>query len=144
MKARLLEADDRFTLLLASGRIIIYDDLSKVRDYLENYYSSRYDMNPTWPHDLPMEDFEGDTIAIVDDEGHLVIYNGPRYTDIMKAAPILYLTVAEYAEKYGKGTSIVTRLCRDGRLPGVINKNGVWLIPADTPYPKDARVGKRV
>ena len=42
-----------------------------------------------------------------------------------------YLSAKEIAEKWGVSPILVRRLCRQGRVPGAVCKNGVWHIPED-------------
>ena len=50
-----------------------------------------------------------------------------------------FLSVSEYAEKYGKDPGWVRRMLADGRIPGTkIGKQ--WIIPAGAPVPADRRV----
>ena len=50
-----------------------------------------------------------------------------------------YLTTAEVAEKWNISRKRVTVLCVTGRIPGVIQKGPMWLIPSDAKKPADGR-----
>jgi predicted site-specific integrase-resolvase len=50
-----------------------------------------------------------------------------------------YLTIKETAEKWGVSGRMVTHYCVAGRIPGVIRKGNMWLIPADADKPRDTR-----
>lgn len=50
-----------------------------------------------------------------------------------------YLSVAQWAEKYGKDVSAVRRLIYDERIPAIKIGNQ-WAIPADAVPPPDGRV----
>lgn len=50
-----------------------------------------------------------------------------------------YLTVKETGEKWGIGSRMVTIYCASGRIKGAVKKGNLWLVPADTPKPKDMR-----
>lgn len=50
-----------------------------------------------------------------------------------------YLTVKEAAEKWGISGRVVTYHIVDGRIPGVVRKGNIWLIPASEPRPEDLR-----
>ena len=50
-----------------------------------------------------------------------------------------YLTIKEVGEKWGISGRMVTYYCVDGRIPGVIRKGNMWLVPADAEKPKDGR-----
>ena len=51
-----------------------------------------------------------------------------------------YLTIREAGEKWGISGRMVTYYCVAGRIPGVIRKGNMWLIPADAEKPKDGRI----
>ena len=54
-----------------------------------------------------------------------------------------YITIKEAAEKWGVSTRAITYHVVAGRIPGVIKKASVWLIPADADKPADGRVNNR-
>lgn len=50
-----------------------------------------------------------------------------------------YISVSEFAEKFGKDRAVVNRMIHAGRIPAVkIGKQ--WAIPADATPPADKRV----
>jgi predicted site-specific integrase-resolvase len=53
-----------------------------------------------------------------------------------------YLTIKEAGEKWGVSGRMVTYYCVAGRIPGVIRKGNMWLIPAYTEKPIDGRYKK--
>lgn len=60
-----------------------------------------------------------------------------------------YLKVSEIAVRWGISTRRVRQLCADGRIPGMIRKGNLYMIPADAVQPADARAyaktsGKRM
>ena len=54
-----------------------------------------------------------------------------------------YLTVKEVAEKWGISGRAVTYHITDGRIPGVIRKGNMWLIPSSAQKPGDLRENNR-
>lgn len=50
-----------------------------------------------------------------------------------------YLTTMEMAEKWNISRRRVTVLCSTGRIPGVIQKGPMWLIPENAKKPEDGR-----
>lgn len=46
-----------------------------------------------------------------------------------------YITVKEAADKWNTSVQIVRRLCRQERIPGIIQREGAWLIPEDARKP---------
>jgi hypothetical protein len=54
-----------------------------------------------------------------------------------------YLTSEEIAQKWDISSRRVTKLCREGRLEGAIQKGGIWLIPADAHKPESMKRGRK-
>lgn len=50
-----------------------------------------------------------------------------------------YITVADFAKKWGISERRVRVLCSEGQIPGAFNLGKVWNIPADAVKPKDNR-----
>lgn len=50
-----------------------------------------------------------------------------------------YISSAKIAKKWGTSRDVVTRLCREGRIPSAEQINGYWHIPEDAVMPKDGR-----
>ncbi len=55
-----------------------------------------------------------------------------------------YLTTAEAAEKWGISRRRVTVYCNENRIPGVIQKGPMWLIPDDAEKPIDPRKARKL
>ena len=53
-----------------------------------------------------------------------------------------YLTIKEAGKKWGISGRMVTYYCVAGRIPGVIRKGNMWLIPVNAEKPLDKRNGK--
>lgn len=45
------------------------------------------------------------------------------------------MTISEVAAKWNVTTSMVSRMCREGKIPHAQKVNGQWVIPADAVYP---------
>lgn len=54
----------------------------------------------------------------------------------------MFISVSDAAEKFNISKRRVQILCEQGRIEGATMVSGVWLIPADAPKPKDARIKK--
>lgn len=143
MKARLLEFEGTLQLLLCTGSIKMLS-YSEAYEFISNYDNPEYYSGVgKWDYEnITMESYRGNTIAIVSDEGNLIIENAELLRTILNNKDPKYLTVLEYAALHGKQDSIVRRICRAGRIPGAIQKGKSWLIPEDAPYPVDERVRK--
>ena len=50
-----------------------------------------------------------------------------------------YLTCKEAGEKWGITARMVNYHCSAGRIPGVVKKGDLWLVPADAEKPVDKR-----
>ena len=50
-----------------------------------------------------------------------------------------YMTVAEYAKHVGVERRTVNTWMQRGKLPGAVKLGIMWMIPANTPRPKDGR-----
>ena len=81
-----------------------------------------------------MKEVQGQTLAFVEDDFTLVVYDKNLFKDIV--TPAKFITVSEFAEKYNKKDAIVRRMCTDGRISGIAKYGETWLIPADAEYPK--------
>ena len=51
-----------------------------------------------------------------------------------------YITVKEYAAKYGVAERTVRQKLQGNKIPGAHKIGRDWLIPADAPYPEDGRI----
>lgn len=142
MKARLLNVSGELQLLLCTGRVVVLSDES-AKEFLLNFDDpSYYSGGGKWDYGFPMEEYEGDEIAFVDDEWLLCIRDAKSYRTYVTPKSIKYLTVPEYAAMHGKQPGIIRRFCIQNRLVGAIQKGTKWLIPEDSPYPADERVRK--
>lgn len=80
-----------------------------------------------------MKDYEGQTLAFVDDKSELVIISPETFKGFR--TPTVYITASEYAELHKKSHPRIKQLCEEGRIKGVQNTRGGWIIPKDAPYP---------
>ena len=51
-----------------------------------------------------------------------------------------YVSIKQISEKWGICARRVQTLCTEGRIEGAQRVEHQWIIPADAPKPKDARV----
>lgn len=143
MNVRLFRYQGETYLSLENVKTILLDS-QEIRRFLKSYANgSFYNSLSEEKTDKPMVS-EGELLAEVDDNGNLVICNPALISEAFGTSDFPYLTTDEYAQKHNRKQGIVLRLCRNGRLEGALQKNDVWLIPENTPYPADARVGIRV
>ena len=143
MSVRLLRYHNETYLSLDNGKTMLLDS-REIREFLKNYAnSSFYDSLSSEISESTIA-AEGALLAEVHENGNLVICNPTLISEAFGVNDFPYLTTEEYAQKHNRKQGIVLRLCRNGRLEGALQKNDVWLIPENTPYPADARVGTRV
>ena len=137
MKARLLLFHDALYLLKRNGEINRITE-GVAREFLLNYTDKKYygssDILP-----YKVSDDDGDIIAEVDDSGRLIVENQEWFKDIIIKGETDYLSTREFAKLHGKGEVIVRRMCQNGRIPGVIQKGTIYLIPSTAEYPTDNR-----
>lgn len=140
MKARLIKYGETMQLLLCTGKILTVGTKGAY-DFLLSYDNpTRYSGLDKWKDDIiSMADYSGQTIAIVDDDGKLQIEDAEMFRYIMEHGQPEFMTVQDYAQRYEKDVTLVRRLCREGRLPGAMQRGTVWLIPDNAPYPSDER-----
>lgn len=81
-----------------------------------------------------MNDFEGQTLAFVDDKLELVILSPEAFKGFR--TPTVYITASEYADLHKKSHPRIKQLCEEGRIEGVQSTRGGWIIPKDAPYPE--------
>ena len=145
MKARLIYSDGIYQLLIKNGSILTVSP-EDAKNFLLEFDSEAYYSGPgEWdPEGISMESYSGETVAQVDDKARLVVVDAARFRRILRGQEVKYLTAAEFGEKHGRNAPIVRRMCSDRRIKGAILKGRAWLIPEDSPYPADARVGSRI
>ena len=141
MKARILETDNVIKLLLVNGTVKNIS-FSELIAFLKHYQDeSLYEGTQTWEelYEISMDDFSGETLAVVTKEGLLTIYKPELIKRILNYKEIKYITADEYAAKYDKKSCIIRRFCSTGKMQGAVLKGGMWLIPEDAEYPVKAR-----
>lgn len=145
MKARLTRINNAYHLLLSNGAIRKVS-LAEAMHFLETFDSElHYAGTGRWNYEgISMEDYGGETVARVNDDGSLTIVSAADFRAALSAYEINYVSVEQYASKHGKKRSIIARMCNENRLPGVKKVGTRWLIPENAPYPTDGRYGKRV
>ena len=51
-----------------------------------------------------------------------------------------YISVQTASHEWGLSNQRITRLCREGRIPGAKKEGGNWLIPENSVRPEDGRI----
>jgi len=143
MKARLIRDDDELRLLLCNGQLIKISESDAKRFLLTYDYPNHYSGDDTWDYPISMADYDGETLAVVNDDGELIIKNADFLRSVLFQNEINYVTAPEYAEMHGKKRSIVMRHCREDRIPGATQVGTTWIIPENAPYPPDTRGYKK-
>ena len=143
MKARLVYTSSTYHLLLCTGAIRKLGP-REARRFLETFDSDlHYAGRGTWSYgELTMDDYGGITVVRVNDDNTMLIESAEHFRELLnytEEVEIKYLSPAEYAERVGRKRSIISRMCADGRIPGIKQVGNRWLIPEDAPYPSDSR-----
>lgn len=92
--------------------------------------------------DESLIDDNGEMLISLSDDNKLIIYNTAFFCELMHEYEFPYYTAEEYAQKHNRNSTLVRKLCREGRLSGAIQVGSSWLIPKDTLYPRDGRAGR--
>ena len=136
MKLRLVLKKGKRFLCCPNGSILNADDtvLQKLLTDFKRPNSFK-GMDGSWNDTIcEMKDYEGQTLAFVDDKLELVIISPEAFKGLK--TPTVYITASEYAELHKKSHPRIKQLCEEGRIEGVQNTRGGWIIPKDAPYPK--------
>lgn len=137
MKAQLVLSQGSLYLIFCTGKTEkISEEIAK--EFLLSYDDSKYYSSPAELNfgNFMMESHLGTTIALIDDNDILHVFNSEQFRHIFTGKEPNLLTVPEYAALHGKKTSIIRRLCLEGRIKGAMKKGSRWLIPDDSPYPE--------
>lgn len=137
MKLRLIKVEQKLKLLCPNGSII--NATPKVLSRLLCNFKAPTNFKGTdgcWNATISdMEKYIGQTVAIVDDNMSLVVYDESVFKCLCNT-DVEYISVTEYANLHKKSRAMVKQLCSQGRLPGIQKHSTGWLIPSNTPYPK--------
>lgn len=135
MKLRLVLKNGKRLLYCPNGSILNVDD-SVLQRLLTDFKrpGSFKGTDGIWNVVISdMKDCEGKTLAFVDDKLELVIISPEAFKGFR--TPTVYITASEYAELHKKSHPRIKQLCEEGRIEGVQNTRGGWIIPKDAPYP---------
>lgn len=135
MKLRLVSKNGERLLCCPNGSILKADDSVLQRLLTDfNKPSSFKGTDGAWNTLISdMKDYDGLTLAFVDEKSALVILSPEAFKDFR--TPTVYITASEYAELHKKSHPRIKQLCEDGRIGGVQSTRGGWIIPKDAPYP---------
>ncbi len=143
MLSRIVKNNNNFQILYIDGT---YSVCSKrefnlfLKDFknISNYSGGSHH----WDIDCDnMEDFPGETIAQVNDDKSLTVFE-------MKPFDFLFvyedkvdkdISATEYAIKHNKSVEQIKVLCRKNKIKGARKFGRDWLIPENAPYPEDGR-----
>ncbi len=111
----------------------------EVRQFILTYNDPKYYNSEA---SFLSHDFEGEVLAYANEDDELTV-TSPFILEKLFQTSTKYITVVEFAERYGKQRNIIARFCRQGRIPGVIQKEHRWLIPENAPYPKHGHIKEK-
>lgn len=142
MKLRLIRQNGELKLLCANGSTLDVDKKVLTSLLTDFKHPSKFKgLTSFWSFTCSnIEDVPGEMLAYVDEANRLIIYDENLFSEIVESSA--YISVTEYANLHGKGRAIVKKLCLEGRIPGAQKHSTGWLIPKNTPYPKDNRFSK--
>ena len=136
MKLKLMLKDKKKIVCCPNGSILNADD-SVLQRLLTDFKkpNSFKGADGCW-NDIvcDMKDVRGETLAVVDDKFNLVIYSPETFKSFR--TPTVYITASEYADLHGKSHPQIKKLCEAGRIDGIQQTRGGWIIPKDAPYPE--------
>lgn len=138
MKFKIIGTVDGYCLVTDSGesRTLTWDQVCSLLAQLD------IEKSPTDNIGNSSVVSEGQVLVSVDNENHLVIHSIPFLRKLMAPVESTFLSINEYANLHGRSRAIVSKLCRNGRIEGAIQKGATWLIPKYAPYPRDNRAGR--
>ena len=138
MIARLIKTpDEELKILCSDGSILIPTDYN-IYSFLIHFSNPDlfYGYDGFWKDEFEeMSLVPGETLAVINDDCHLEIYDITHFMNVIGQIPIKYLTVEEYAKKNNKSLEIIKVYLRNDRIPGVQKIGKSWIIPEDAPYP---------
>lgn len=135
MNTKLVKHGENLWLLVSSGEVLRVSP-GDAREFLLNFADTKYNEKQSFGLNIGGQNsFGGEVIAEIDNNGSLVIKSAQTFKDIIIKAETEFLSVPEFAKLYGKSDTMVRRMCQNGRIPGVILKGNVYLIPAHATYP---------
>ena len=153
MKARIIKTKEQKTQILCQNGSIKNCADQVLAKFLTQFASNTYlyELNGddgSWREfSFDMAEYPGETLAYVSDNLQLIVFSPelfhpmvssnyvPLETNMSGKDAINYLTIHEYAERHNRSEPMIRLLCKEGKIPGVIKKKLVWLIPEDAPYP---------
>lgn len=93
-----------------------------------------------WNKDDPVL-HKGKIYAYVTDDDTLVMYDFAPFRAVLQVPrETKYISVSEYARKYGKSVEQIKVFCQNGRIKGATKLTPrAWAIPEDAAYPADER-----
>lgn len=151
MKVRLVKNEEKLMLLLANGIYIESPSVSLLGVMLFNFKSMEEFVSEqeggSWKDEYPsITAVPGQTLAYVTDSLQLVIEDISPFVSVFESVkatvPIeSVLTASEYAAKHRKSVEQIKVFCRRGRIWGAKKIGRDWVIPEDSPYPTDTRLG---
>ena len=136
MKACFISNKNEIELVLADGTRKPQKS-HKLKELLQTFTDSSHYITDG-PKINVLEEYKKIAIAYIEDDGTLVV-SSPELIRKAIGVDINYLSPREYGEKHGTSGGFIQRMCRENRIPGVIQKGTHWMIPEDAPYPAYSR-----
>lgn len=138
MKARIVKNNELIQLLLSNGDIRSLT-IRDAKEFLAVCLGEKFLKNDYWPHSITMEEWSGETLAIVTDDNTLEIYDKAFISEIFEDTLIEYISLNEFAAIHGKNPIYTRKLCQDGKIKGAKKIEKQWIVPENAEYPGDGR-----
>lgn len=148
MQARLLkDSHENLRILCADGSIIDADK-NNLNRMLTGFHTIDKigGGEEKWNIEYPeMSLYPGYDYAYVTDNFQLVLLDFTPFKKLLEVdlSTTNLISAAEYGKQNGKSVEQIKVLCRNGRILGALKFGRDWMIPADAPYPTDARYAYR-
>ena len=146
MKVRILEPQKSqfYLVLFSDGTIAELTAEGTLMLMMQNFCSSS-NSEKTWKdycNDMSM--YPGETFAYQSDRGELVFPDPEKFVKLIKEVNVQYISIKEYAQRYGVSSEQIKVYCQKGRIQGARRIGKLWIIPEDAPYPTDRPKKKRI
>ena len=139
MKYKLMKYSGELHLLFYTGDIKILT-MDEARRYVFDFDSVELPEGSDMSHIF--DDYKGELLVSLGDDGGLTVYNSRFIRELAEPSEFPYYTVPEYASAHEKKSSIIRRMCGEGRIEGAVQVGATWLIPKNAVYPDDRRAGR--
>lgn len=146
MIARIIQKDNNYYILYIDGTMSVCTK-REFNLFMKSFQNIQDFSGGSIHWDLEcdeMSEYEGKTIAQVNDDNSLTIFSILPFQFLFKYAETedKDISATEYARKHNKSVEQIKVLCRNNKIAGARKFGRDWLIPENAPYPQDGRKKK--